>query len=211
MKKLGAILLHDSVWVLPARPALVEHFRWLAAEIRESAGEALVWVAQQGLPDQDDALIEQFHTQAESDYLAILAALDASKSGEKNDAHAERAALARRYQQIHARDYFHAPTGDLVRARLEATSPHPDTDKGGSERHERRRSMKWVTWTGVGIDRMACAWLIRRRIDPDAQFLFIPEGSAALPPTPRPSTFLARGSRTTRADVPSRHSSRPMT
>jgi hypothetical protein len=28
---------------------------------------------------------------------------------------------------------------------------------------------------------MACAWLIRRRIDPDAQFLFIPEGSVALP------------------------------
>jgi hypothetical protein len=41
--------------------------------------------------------------------------------------------------------------------------------------------MKWVTWMGVGIDRMACAWLIRRRIDPDARFLFIPEGSAATP------------------------------
>jgi hypothetical protein len=41
--------------------------------------------------------------------------------------------------------------------------------------------MKWVTWMGVGIDRMSCAWLIRRRIDPDAQFLFIPEGSAAIP------------------------------
>jgi hypothetical protein len=40
--------------------------------------------------------------------------------------------------------------------------------------------MKWVTWMDVGIDRMACAWLIRRRIDPDAQFLFIPEGSAAV-------------------------------
>jgi hypothetical protein len=40
--------------------------------------------------------------------------------------------------------------------------------------------MKWVTWMNVGIDRMACAWLIRRRIDPDAQFLFIPEGSAAV-------------------------------
>ena len=46
--------------------------------------------------------------------------------------------------------------------------------------------MKWVTWMGVGIDRMACAWLIRRRIDPDAQFLFIPEGSAALPPDAEP-------------------------
>lgn len=37
--------------------------------------------------------------------------------------------------------------------------------------------MKWATWTGVGVDRMGCAWLIRRWIDPAAQFAFIPEGS----------------------------------
>jgi hypothetical protein len=94
LKKLGAILLHDSVWVLPAQPALLEHIRWLAAEIRESSGEALVWVAEQGLPGQDDALIEQFQTQAEMEYQAIMSALDTSKSGEKNDARSERAALS---------------------------------------------------------------------------------------------------------------------
>jgi hypothetical protein len=36
--------------------------------------------------------------------------------------------------------------------------------------------MKWVTWERVGVDRMACAWLIRRFIDPQAEFLFIPVG-----------------------------------
>ena len=46
--------------------------------------------------------------------------------------------------------------------------------------------MRWVTWEGVGVDRMACAWLIRTRVDPDAQFLFIPEGSATLPPNAEP-------------------------
>lgn len=46
--------------------------------------------------------------------------------------------------------------------------------------------MRWVTWTGVGVDRMACAWLIRTRIDPDAQFLFIPEGCMDLPPDAEP-------------------------
>lgn len=46
--------------------------------------------------------------------------------------------------------------------------------------------MRWVTWAGVGIDRMACAWLIRTRIDSDAQFLFIPEGSSDLPPEAEP-------------------------
>ena len=41
--------------------------------------------------------------------------------------------------------------------------------------------MKWVTWENVGIDRMGCAWLIRSRIDPTAEFQFIPEGSKTIP------------------------------
>jgi hypothetical protein len=32
--------------------------------------------------------------------------------------------------------------------------------------------MNWVTWEDVAVDRMACAWLIRRFIDPDSEFLF---------------------------------------
>ena len=32
--------------------------------------------------------------------------------------------------------------------------------------------MKWVTRAGVHIDRAACAWLIRRAIDPVAEFVF---------------------------------------
>ncbi|RPJ21624.1 MAG: hypothetical protein EHM33_25615 [Chloroflexi bacterium] len=36
--------------------------------------------------------------------------------------------------------------------------------------------MKWVTWENIGVDRMACTWLIRRWIDPKAEFFFIPRG-----------------------------------
>jgi len=41
--------------------------------------------------------------------------------------------------------------------------------------------MKWVTWEQIGVDRMACIWLIRRWIDPNAEFLFIPAGTKPLP------------------------------
>lgn len=41
--------------------------------------------------------------------------------------------------------------------------------------------MKWVTWENVGVDRMACAWLIRTFIDLDAEFVFIPPGTTSLP------------------------------
>ena len=41
--------------------------------------------------------------------------------------------------------------------------------------------MKWVTWENVGVDRMACAWLIRKHIDSKAKFLFVRVGSLPLP------------------------------
>jgi hypothetical protein len=40
--------------------------------------------------------------------------------------------------------------------------------------------MKWVTWEQVGVDRIGCAWLIRRFIDREAEFMFIPMGETAL-------------------------------
>jgi hypothetical protein len=36
--------------------------------------------------------------------------------------------------------------------------------------------MKWITREHIKVDRVACPWLIRRFIDPDAQFLFVDEG-----------------------------------
>src|SRR5687768_3460980 len=33
-----------------------------------------------------------------------------------------------------------------------------------------------MTWENIGVDRMGCAWLILRFIDPDAEFVFIPPG-----------------------------------
>jgi hypothetical protein len=41
--------------------------------------------------------------------------------------------------------------------------------------------VKWVTWEQVGVDRMACAWLIMKYIDPHAEFLFVPVGKTPLP------------------------------
>ena len=35
--------------------------------------------------------------------------------------------------------------------------------------------MKWITRERVKVDRVACPWLIRRFIDPQAQFLFVAE------------------------------------
>lgn len=34
--------------------------------------------------------------------------------------------------------------------------------------------MKWVTRKNANVDRVACPWLVKRFVDPDAEFLYVP-------------------------------------
>jgi len=35
--------------------------------------------------------------------------------------------------------------------------------------------LKWVTQENAKVDRIACPWLIKKFVDPDAEFLFVPK------------------------------------
>jgi len=110
LKRLGAVLLHDAVWVLPPTPYTREQLQWLTTEIVELNGEALLWEAQLISAEQDAGLVQQFITQAEAAYHEILAALQKPE--------ADPAALSRQYQQVKASDYFNSALGQQVREAL---------------------------------------------------------------------------------------------
>src|SRR5690348_1291001 len=63
LKQLGAVLLHDAAWVLPATARTREQFLWLASEIFEIGGEATVFEAQLAV-GEDDRIVAQFQAQA---------------------------------------------------------------------------------------------------------------------------------------------------
>src|SRR3954470_20278729 len=98
LKRLGAILLHDAVWVLPPSPRAVEQLQWLAAEIQERGGDALLWEASLYQDGRDDQLVQQFLAQVDDVYAEILGALE--------DPNADLAALSKRYQQARRQDHF---------------------------------------------------------------------------------------------------------
>jgi hypothetical protein len=111
LKRAGALLLDDAVWVLPANERTAEQFRWLAAEVEEAGGHAVVWEGRL-LVGQDDDLVERFAGQVEAPYAEILAELRAGD--------ADLAALSRRYQQVARLDYFASALGAEVRRALAA-------------------------------------------------------------------------------------------
>lgn len=110
LKKLGAMAMQDAAWVLPANAVTREQFRWLAAEIKEMDGEAMVWEATSLLNAQEKKLMEQFGAASEEAYRSILADL------KRKDV--DLAALSRRYQQASAQDYFSSKVGQRVRSAL---------------------------------------------------------------------------------------------
>jgi hypothetical protein len=110
LKRLGALLLHDSLWVLPATAHTREQFQWLAAEIIEFGGEATFWEAELLLGGEQANLVVQFREQVEAVYRDILAKLQTPDS--------DLAVLARDYQQAKARDYFDTELGTQVRDKL---------------------------------------------------------------------------------------------
>src|SRR5215831_12019364 len=74
LKKLGAILLHDALWVLPATTQTREQLRWLAAEVVELKGQATVWESAL-ITGAEDWLIKQFDATVEPDYRKLLSAI----------------------------------------------------------------------------------------------------------------------------------------
>lgn len=114
LKQLGAIALQDAVWVLPQTPRTQEQFQWLAAEITELKGEAMLWEAEQLYATDTETLRRQFTEPVESEYREIIAALK-----KKNR---DLAALSKRFQEAHARDYFASKLGRQTRDKLLAAS-----------------------------------------------------------------------------------------
>jgi DNA-binding transcriptional regulator PaaX len=110
LKRLGALLLHDAVWVLPATSWTREQFQWLAVEIGELGGEVQLWESRVLLSGQEETLVQQFLEKVETIYRDILAEL------EREDA--DLVALSRKYQHTRAQDYFQSALGIQVRDRL---------------------------------------------------------------------------------------------
>ena len=139
LKRLGAVSLQDAVWALPLTPWTVEQFQWLAVEIREMEGSAMVWEAQLRSDGQDEDLVRQFRAQVEATYRKILTALATPDIDRHELIH-----LSHHYQQTQAQDYFHSSLGLEVRDALERLADqirfNEETGKGQERGKHNERS-----------------------------------------------------------------------
>ncbi|MBL8818453.1 MAG: hypothetical protein JNL58_20670 [Planctomyces sp.] len=110
LKQLGAIALQDAAWILPQTSRTKEQFQWLATEVTELGGEAVLYDADQVYASDPEALREQYCELVDTEYREILAAL------KKKDCDLN--ALSKRFQNVRTRDYFNSDLGRKTRESL---------------------------------------------------------------------------------------------
>lgn len=188
LQRLGAVAIKASVYALPIAESAFEDLQWVAREIVAAGGEATVLQARllEGLDDQRVEAL--FQAARDADYSQVSEMARELQRAASAPSHGDRLGmladgvgrLRKRLEEIAEIDFFSAPGREpaegLVRALEEQLAqgvPVADGAAGEVQQPKPVRGRTWVTRKGIHVDRMASAWLIRRFIDPDAQFRFV--------------------------------------
>lgn len=177
--------MKHSVYVLPYSAQALEDFTWLKGDVETQGGQASVFAASSIDDFSDAAIVEQFRAARTEEYERLVTDLRAlvgtrrGVRGSRSDRRALRA-LREQYEQVRARDFFVAPQGREAEAALVAAEQAarpvqaalPSGRTAGILSAAAYRNRIWLTRPRPGIDRFACAWLIRRFIDAKARFAF---------------------------------------
>ena len=186
LRQLGALAPAGSLYLLPASDANVEALDWLAQEVEDEGGEALVVRIEALQEAAEGRLVELFRGARDEDYrkLAaeaeeVLAGLPGSArgAGPPEEARAALERLHRRLAEISRIDFFQAAeaaAAGAALARLEGALERrgPGPEEVPAAARERYRGRRWVTRPRPHVDRLACAWLIRRFVDPAAEIRY---------------------------------------
>jgi hypothetical protein len=191
LQQLGAVAIKNSVYALPKSDQSQEDFQWVLREVIEGGGDGTLCEARLVDGLTDDQVEELFQAARTSDYRQIaddarriggtVSAKGKAKPQSRPQLESEIARLKKRLDEVVAIDFFGAPgreaaaglvSGLETRVHGSNTAPVPTENKRTII--ENLRGKTWVTRKGIHVDRMASAWFIRRFIDPDAEFKFVP-------------------------------------
>jgi hypothetical protein len=194
LQGLGAVPLKNSVYLLPSTDEAREDFEWVLREIHKERGEASLCEARlvEGLTDEEVRGL--FLRAREEDYRTLASAVRKfvhetvsprvrSLSDEvRSAADVALTRFRRRLEEIARIDFFGAPGRGVVEGLIAGLAQRISAEPAPTEGGDPARSLSmgeaqkrtWVTRKGIHIDRIACAWLIRRFIDKQPTFKFVP-------------------------------------
>jgi hypothetical protein len=180
LRVLGAVPLKSSAYLLPDSTDRYEQFQWLAQEVQRDGGEATLLRVDRIENMKQPDVVRLFQEARNQEYAVLADRYRKLLKGRRPRLGEELARLAREMDRIGEIDFFEAPgrreverTREAVeqrtataRARPAGAAPPLDLDA--------LKGRRWVTRPRPHVDRIASAWLIKRFVDPEADFVFAP-------------------------------------
>jgi hypothetical protein len=191
LKALGCAALRDGAYLLPqANRALFEP---LAAEARDHGGTAMVLELSPQDDAQRDELIALFdRSDAYAQWRDSATALEGELAAlGETDARRRLRGVAEALQALQRIDYYPGAAAQQAQAALGALrqafdarfsrgEPQPEAEHGIVRLDVRKfQGRRWATRARPWVDRLACAWLIRRFIDAQARLVWLADPARA--------------------------------
>ena len=182
LKKMGAVQIKTSTYLLPDETAQYEQFQWLAQQIRDYGGDSTLVRANEieGLTREN--VVAMFNNARAKDYVELRKSLQGfiarRKRVDAEEAAAELERVTRQFREIRAVDFFDSPRGHdvaMLLQRAEGPKRARQLEKLDVKHYQGKT---WLTRPRPEIDRVGSAWLISKFIDRKPKFVFAPKDDA---------------------------------
>jgi hypothetical protein len=186
LESLGAAVLREGAYLMPDKPENRQALGALTDYVLKIAGTAHVLHVSAASPEQQRSFAGLFDRSAR--YAELVKTIESLSVG---FGQADPSALSRvlhkqrrEFETIAALDFFPTGAGDRARQALATAEEQvrkllfPALAQAELKDQESLRKRTWVTRKPLWADRLACAWLIRRFVDPEAQLQWLDKGQA---------------------------------
>jgi hypothetical protein len=182
LKKMGAVQIKTSTYLLPDDPAQYEQFQWLAQQIRDYGGDSTLVRAQDIEGLTKEKVIAMFNDARARDYGQLRKALQSfiprRKKMDAEAAAAEVERLTRQFREVRAVDFFDSPRGHDIAMLLRRAEGPKRSRQLQTLDAKQYQGKTWLTRPRPEIDRVGSAWLISKLIDRKPKFVFAPTADA---------------------------------
>lgn len=180
LRVLGAVPLKSGAYLLPDSTERYEQFQWLAQEIQRDGGEATLLRVDRIENMKQPDVVRLFQEVRNQEYAGLAERYRKLLKGRRPRLDEELARLAREMDRITEIDFFEAPGRREVERAREAVEQRTAAGRARPAGAappldlEALKGRRWVTRPRPHVDRIASAWLIKRFVDPEAEFIFAP-------------------------------------
>jgi len=178
LKKMGAVQIKTSTYLLPDEPAQYEQFQWLAQQIRDYGGDSTLVRAQEIEGLTKEKVIAMFNDARAKNYAELRKSLQSfitrRKKMDAEGAASELEKLMRQFREIRAVDFFDSPRGHDIAMLLRRAEGPKRSRQLETLNVKQYQEKTWLTRPRPEIDRVGSAWLIARFIDRKPKFVFAP-------------------------------------